>query len=122
MKRQIARALLQRLRLSPHGRLPIGRRANETLLHRSLASTETKRLCFAATSSDGIELKTIHLPHGEIDDEVDCARRRPSVVRSLDAYSSGPVAPISVNFNHQLAYLADHSDTTHVRHQPTAVA
>ena len=34
----------------------------------------------------------------------------------------GPVAPISVNFNHQLAYFADHSDTTHVRHQPTAVA
>ena len=28
----------------------------------------------------------------------------------------GPVAPISVNFNHQLAYFADHSDTTHVRH------
>jgi len=34
----------------------------------------------------------------------------------------GPVAPISVNFNHELAYFADHSDTTHVRHQPTAVA
>ena len=34
----------------------------------------------------------------------------------------GPVAPFSVNFNHQLAYFADHSDTTHVRHQPTAVA
>jgi len=34
----------------------------------------------------------------------------------------GRVAPISVNFNHQLAYFADHSDTTHVRHQPTAVA
>ena len=36
----------------------------------------------------------------------------------------GPVAPSSVNcnFNHQLAYFADHSDTTHVRHQPTAVA
>ena len=34
----------------------------------------------------------------------------------------GPVAPISVNFNYQLAYFADHSDTTHVRHQPTAVA
>jgi len=34
----------------------------------------------------------------------------------------GPVAPISVNFNHQLAYFADQSDTTHVRHQPTAVA
>jgi len=34
----------------------------------------------------------------------------------------GPVAPISVNFNHQLAYFADQSDTTHVAHQPTAVA
>jgi len=34
----------------------------------------------------------------------------------------GPVAPISVNFNHQLAYFADQSDTTHVPHQPTAVA
>jgi len=34
----------------------------------------------------------------------------------------GPVAPISVNFNHQLAYSADQSDTTHVPHQPTAVA
>jgi len=34
----------------------------------------------------------------------------------------GPVAPISVNFNHQLAYFADQLDTTHVRHQPTAVA
>jgi len=34
----------------------------------------------------------------------------------------GPVAPISVNFNHQLAYFADHSDTTNVRLQPTAVA
>ena len=34
----------------------------------------------------------------------------------------GPVAPNSVNFNHQLAYFAAHSDTTHVRHQPTAVA
>ena len=28
----------------------------------------------------------------------------------------GPVAPISVNFNHQLAYFADQSDTTHVPH------
>jgi len=37
-------------------------------------------------------------------------------------YLLGPVAPISVNFNHQLAYFADHSDATHVRHQPTAVA
>jgi len=36
--------------------------------------------------------------------------------------SGGPVAPISVNFNHQLAYFADQSDTTHVPHQPTAVA
>jgi len=27
-----------------------------------------------------------------------------------------------VNSNRQLAYFADHSDTTHVRHQPTAVA
>jgi len=27
-----------------------------------------------------------------------------------------------VNFNHQLAYFADQSDTTHVPHQPTAVA
>jgi len=27
-----------------------------------------------------------------------------------------------VNFNHQLAYFADHSNTTYVRHQPTAVA
>ena len=34
----------------------------------------------------------------------------------------GPVAPISVNFNLQLAYFADQSDTTHVPHQPTAVA
>jgi len=34
----------------------------------------------------------------------------------------GPVAPISVNFNHQLAYFTDQSDTTHVPHQPTAVA
>jgi len=34
----------------------------------------------------------------------------------------GPVAPVSVNFNHQLAYFADQSDTTHVPHQPTAVA
>jgi len=34
----------------------------------------------------------------------------------------GPVAPISVNFNHQLAYFADQSDTTHVPHQPIAVA
>ena len=34
----------------------------------------------------------------------------------------GPVAPISVNFNHQLAYFADQSDTTHVPHQPTTVA
>jgi len=34
----------------------------------------------------------------------------------------GPVAPISVNFNHQLAYFADQSDTAHVPHQPTAVA
>ena len=34
----------------------------------------------------------------------------------------GLVAPISVNFNHQLAYFADHSDATHVPHQPTAVA
>jgi len=34
----------------------------------------------------------------------------------------GPVAPISVNFNYQLAYFADQSDTTHVPHQPTAVA
>jgi len=34
----------------------------------------------------------------------------------------GPVALISVNFNHQLAYFADHSDTTHVHRQPTAVA
>jgi len=33
----------------------------------------------------------------------------------------GPVAPISVNFNHQLAYFADQSHTTHVPHQPTAV-
>ena len=34
----------------------------------------------------------------------------------------GPVAPISVNFNHLLAYFADQSDTTHVPHQPTSVA
>jgi len=34
----------------------------------------------------------------------------------------GPVAPISVNFNHQLAYFADQSDTTHVSRRPTAVA
>jgi len=34
----------------------------------------------------------------------------------------GLVAPISVNFNHQLAYFADQSVTTHVPHQPTAVA
>ena len=34
----------------------------------------------------------------------------------------GQVAPSSVNFNHQLAYFADQSDTTHVPHQPTAVA
>jgi len=34
----------------------------------------------------------------------------------------GPVAPISVNFNHQLAYFADQSDTTRVPHQPTTVA
>jgi len=37
-------------------------------------------------------------------------------------FNLGPVAPISVNFNHQLAYFADQSDTTHVQHQPTAVA
>jgi len=34
----------------------------------------------------------------------------------------GPVSPTQVNSNHQLAYFADHSDTTHVRHHPTAVA
>jgi len=34
----------------------------------------------------------------------------------------GPVSPTQVNSNHQLAYFADHSDRTHVRHQPTAVA
>jgi len=34
----------------------------------------------------------------------------------------GPVAPISVSFNHQLAYFANQSDTAHVPHQPTAVA
>jgi len=34
----------------------------------------------------------------------------------------GPVSPTQVNSNHQLAYFANHSDTTHVRHQPTAVA
>jgi len=34
----------------------------------------------------------------------------------------GLAAPISVNFNHQLAYFANQSDTTHVPDQPTAVA
>ena len=46
---------------------------------------------------------------------------RTTDIRSTTA-DSGPVAPISVNFNHQLAYFADQSDTTHVPHQPTAVA
>ena len=46
--------------------------------------------------------------------------RPPRTVVSLSHL--GLVAPISVNFNHQLAYFADQSDTTHVRHQPTAVA
>jgi len=61
---------------------------------------------------------------------VPTARTRPTVVsvhisKTLLFFEPnllGPVAPISVNFNHQLAYFADHSDTTHVRHQPTAVA
>ena len=34
----------------------------------------------------------------------------------------GPVSPTQVNSNHQLAYFADQSDTTHVPHQPTTVA
>jgi len=45
------------------------------------------------------------------------ARMRSSCLCDL-----GPVAAISVNFNHQLAYFADQSDPTHVTHQPTAVA
>ena len=45
-----------------------------------------------------------------------------SVLKNILLEDLGPVAPISVNFNHQLAYFADQSDTTHVRHQPTAVA
>jgi len=43
-----------------------------------------------------------------------------TIVHVLDPL--GPVAPILLNFNHQLAYFADQSDTTHVPHQPTAVA
>jgi len=43
-------------------------------------------------------------------------------VQSTPHFIKGLVAPISVNFNHQLAYFADQSDTTHVPHQPTAVA
>ena len=49
--------------------------------------------------------------------------KTPSEVSSTyNVVDLGPVAPISVNFNHQLAYFADQSDTTHVLHQPTAVA
>jgi len=44
------------------------------------------------------------------------------ILEFADGLNLGPVAPISVNFNHQLSYFADQSDTTHVPHQPTAVA
>ena len=54
-------------------------------------------------------------------DGIDTGLRQCRSCLSVDQ-GLGPVAPISVNFNHQLAYFADHSDTTHVRHQPTAVA
>jgi len=47
---------------------------------------------------------------------------RSTCSQKLTEAGFGPVAPISVNFNHQLAYFADLSDTTHVPHQPTAVA
>ena len=44
-----------------------------------------------------------------------------AVVEIVLMFHLGPVALISVNFNHQLAYFTDQSDTTHVPHQPTAV-
>jgi len=45
-----------------------------------------------------------------------------AVVLNKMLHDLGPVAPISVNFNHQLAYFANQSDTSHMPHQPTAVA